>query len=85
MPVAKIHLLESQYSEARLNKVSNAIQEALVGYRHGGFDLHASAVGGRPQRPLRDVRRLSGLPHKEPQYMKRRFEFSTPQGREFGA
>ena len=31
MPVAKIHLLEGQYSEARLDKVSNAIQEALVG------------------------------------------------------
>ena len=26
MPVAKIHLLEGQYSEARLDKVSNAIQ-----------------------------------------------------------
>jgi len=58
MPVAKIHLLEGQYSEARLDKVSNAIQEALVGYRHGGCDLHAPAVGGRPQHPLRDVRRL---------------------------
>ena len=58
MPVAKIHLLEGQYSEARLDKVSNAIQEALVGYRHGGCDL---------------------------QYMKRRSEFPTPQGREFGA
>jgi hypothetical protein len=31
MPVAKIHLLEGQYSEARLDKVSGAIQEALVG------------------------------------------------------
>jgi hypothetical protein len=35
MPVAKIHLLEGQYSEARLDKVSNAIHEALVGYRRG--------------------------------------------------
>jgi len=26
MPVGKIHLLEDQYSEARLDKVSNAIQ-----------------------------------------------------------
>ena len=31
MPVAKIHLLEGQYSEARLDKVSNAIQKALIG------------------------------------------------------
>jgi hypothetical protein len=31
MPVAKIHLLEGQYSEARLDKVSNAIQRALIG------------------------------------------------------
>ena len=30
MPVAKIHLLEGQYSEARLDKVSSAIQQALV-------------------------------------------------------
>jgi hypothetical protein len=29
MPVAKIHLLEVEYSEARLDKVSNAIQEAM--------------------------------------------------------
>jgi hypothetical protein len=30
MPVAKIHLLEGQYSKARFDKVSNAIQEALI-------------------------------------------------------
>ncbi len=30
MPVAKIHLLEGQYNEARLDKVSGAIQEALI-------------------------------------------------------
>jgi hypothetical protein len=47
VPVAKILQVEGQYSEARLDKVSNAIQEALVGYRHGGCDLHAPAVGGR--------------------------------------
>jgi hypothetical protein len=49
MPVAKFHLLEGQYTEAPLDKVSNAIQEALVGHRHGGCDLHAPAVGGRPK------------------------------------
>ena len=43
MPFAKIHFLEGQYSEARLDKVSNAIQEALVGHRHGGCDFHAPA------------------------------------------
>ena len=47
MHVAKIHLLEGQYSETRLDKVSNAIQEALAGHRHGGCDLHAPDVGGR--------------------------------------
>ena len=31
MPVAKIHVLEGQYNEARLDKVSDAIQEALIG------------------------------------------------------
>jgi len=30
MPVAKIHVLEGQYNEARLDKVSGAIQEALI-------------------------------------------------------
>src|SRR5260370_30462177 len=80
MPVAKIRLLEGQYSEARLDKVSNAIQEALVGCRHGGCDLHAPAVGGRPQHPLRDVRRLIGLPHKKPQYMKRRSQVPLHKG-----
>jgi hypothetical protein len=30
MPLAKIHLLEGQYNEARLDKVSGAIQEALI-------------------------------------------------------
>jgi hypothetical protein len=30
MPLAKIHLLEGQYDEARMNRVSAAIQEALI-------------------------------------------------------
>lgn len=30
MPVAKIHVLDGQYNEARLNKVSGAIQNALI-------------------------------------------------------
>lgn len=30
MPLAKIHVLEDQYDEARLNGVSAAIQEALI-------------------------------------------------------
>ena len=31
MPVVKIHVLEGQYSEARLGKLSSAIHEALIG------------------------------------------------------
>jgi hypothetical protein len=31
MPVAKIHVLEGQYDKARLDKVSGAIQAALIG------------------------------------------------------
>lgn len=31
MPVAKIHVLEGQYNDARLDKASGAIQEALIG------------------------------------------------------
>ncbi len=30
MPVAKIHVLEGQYSEARLGSVSNAVQQGLI-------------------------------------------------------
>jgi hypothetical protein len=30
-------------------------------HRHGGRDLHSPAPGRRPQHPLRDVRRLTGL------------------------
>jgi Tautomerase enzyme len=30
MPLAKIHVLEGQYDEARMNGVSAAIQEALI-------------------------------------------------------
>ena len=30
MPVAKIHVLEGRYDEARLNKVSETVQEALM-------------------------------------------------------
>jgi hypothetical protein len=31
MPVAKIHVLDGQYDDARLRKVSSAIQNALMG------------------------------------------------------
>jgi len=31
MPVAKIHVREGRYDETRLNKVSKAVQDALVG------------------------------------------------------
>jgi hypothetical protein len=30
MPLAKIHVLEGRYTEARLGKVSNAIQRSLM-------------------------------------------------------
>jgi hypothetical protein len=30
MPLAKIHVLESQYNERRLDSVSKAVQEALI-------------------------------------------------------
>jgi hypothetical protein len=30
MPVAKIHVLEGQYNEARLRKVSGAVQNGLI-------------------------------------------------------
>src|SRR3981189_3078727 len=31
MPLAKIHILEGQYDEQRLGKLSQAVQEALIG------------------------------------------------------
>jgi hypothetical protein len=30
MPVAKIHVLEGRYNEARLGKVSSAVQDGLI-------------------------------------------------------
>jgi hypothetical protein len=30
MPVAKIHVLKGQYNEARLGKVSSAVQDGLI-------------------------------------------------------
>ena len=30
MPVAKIHILEGQYNEARIGKVSSAVQNGLI-------------------------------------------------------
>jgi 4-oxalocrotonate tautomerase len=30
MPVAKIHVLDGRYNEARLGKVSQAVQNALI-------------------------------------------------------
>ena len=30
MPVAKIHVLEGRYDEARLSRVSNAVQHGLI-------------------------------------------------------
>ena len=30
MPVAKIHVLEGRYDEARLGRVSNAVQQGLI-------------------------------------------------------
>ena len=30
MPVAKIHVLEGRYNEARLGKVSSAVQNGLI-------------------------------------------------------
>jgi hypothetical protein len=63
----------------------NAIQEALVGYRHVGAIFTHPLLAEGPQHPLRDVRRLSGVPHKKLRYMKRRSGFPAPQGGEFGA
>lgn len=31
MPLAKLHVLEGQYDEARLGKVSSAVQNGLIG------------------------------------------------------
>ena len=31
MPLAKIHVLEGRYDEDRLDKVSRAVQDALIG------------------------------------------------------
>ena len=51
MPVAKIHVLEGQYNEARLGKVSSAIQNGLI-----------SALGIPPEGLLPDNSHFASRP-----------------------
>ena len=77
-------LLEGQYSEARLDKVSNAIQEALVGYRH--VPSSRTRCWQKASTPSSRCSTAEWVaPQKAAEYMKRRSEFPTPQGKEFGA
>jgi hypothetical protein len=42
MPVAKIHLLEGQYDEARLDALSRAIQNSLI----SALDIQSPGIRG---------------------------------------
>src|SRR5258708_5927875 len=51
MPVAKIHVLKGQYNEARLGKVSSAVQDGLIsalGIPPEDF-LEITFISGRPK------------------------------------
>jgi hypothetical protein len=58
------------------------------GMSHGRYFGRAPMVGHAcptSSTPSSRCSTAEWLPHKKPQYMKRRSEFPTPQGREFGA
>jgi len=63
MPIAKIHVLEGQYDEARLGKVSSAVQDGLI-----------SALGIPPEDFFQIFHVLPSSPPALPTYsgMKRR-------------
>ena len=57
MPLAKIHVLEGQYDEARLDKVSSAVQNTLINALgippEDFFQIHShSAEGPIPSHAL---------------------------------
>lgn len=54
MPFAKIHVLEGRYEEARLNRVSNAVQQGLI-----------SALGDSDGRFLPDHPHLTAEPKSQ--------------------
>jgi hypothetical protein len=65
MPVAKIHMLEGQYSEARLDKVSGAIQEAVIGALGIPPEDFFQFVHVLPRSQFRHTPAFLGLPYSD--------------------
>lgn len=65
MPVAKIHVLEGRYDEARLDRVSNAVQHGLISALEIPPDDFFQIIHILPPMQLRHPRSFLGLKYSD--------------------
>lgn len=65
MPLAKLHVLEGQYDEARLGKVSSAIQDALISALGIPPEDFFQIIHILPKRQFRHTRSFLGLNYSD--------------------
>ena len=65
MPLAKLHVLEGQYDEARLGKVSSAIQDALISALGIPSEDFFQIIHILPKRQFRHTRSFLGLNYSD--------------------
>jgi hypothetical protein len=65
MPLAKLHVLEGQYDEARLGKVSSTIQDALISALGIPSEDFFQIIHILPKRQFRHTRSFLGLNYSD--------------------
>ena len=65
MPLAKIHVLEGRYDEARLGQVSNAVQEGLISALGIPPDDFFQVIHVLPRTQFRHTRSFLGLDYSD--------------------
>jgi hypothetical protein len=65
MPLAKIHVLEGRYDEARLNRVSNALQQGLISALGIPRDDFFQIIHILPPTQFRHTRSFLGLNYSD--------------------
>jgi hypothetical protein len=65
MPVAKIHVLEGRYNEARLDRVSNAVQQGLISALGIPPDDFFQIIHVLPPAQFRHTRSFLGLNYSD--------------------
>src|SRR5438445_11479605 len=65
MPVAKIHVLQGRYSEARLDRVSNAVQQGLISALGIPPDDFLQIIHVLPRTQFRHTRSFLGLNYSD--------------------